>query len=146
MRRCALALALATGLAPLVVGPASACTVDGVPSAFANKTRAVLYKGAPTTATYAYWARFAFPRAYRVGQRIAFNENDALVRPVLKQADLTRSWRWRFNDGGGSAAQIGDRVAHSYRRAGKYKVAVDAYYPTYHGWLQFDSITITIRR
>ncbi len=144
MRRLAVALALVGGLTPLIAGPAAACTVDGVPSAMANNTRAVIYKAAPTTATYAYWARFAFPRAFRAGQRIAFNEDDALVRPVLKQADLHRTWRWRFNDGG--AAQIGDRVAHSYRRAGKYKVAVEAYYPTAGGWLQFDSITITIAR
>ena len=39
----------------------------------------------------------------------------------------------------------GDRVAHTYRRAGTYKLAVDAYYPHYDGWKQFDSITITIR-
>ena len=144
MRRFAFALAFAGGLTPLIAGPANACSIDGVPSAIANNTRAVLFKGAPTTATYGYWARFAFPRAYRVGQRIAFNEDDALVRPVLTQADLKRSWRWRFNDG--SAARVGDRVAHSYRCAGKYKVAVDAYYPHDGGWQQFDSITITIRR
>ncbi len=142
MRQLALsvpAFAVAIGLAS--VGEAAhACTIDGKPSVFANGTRAVIYKGAPTTATYAYWARFAFPRTFRAGQRIAFNEDDALVRPVLQQADMSRTWRWRFNDG--SAAQIGDRVAHSYRRVGKYKVAVEAYYPTAGGWQQFDSVTV----
>ena len=49
-------------------------------SAFANNIRAVLYQHAPTPATYASWARFAFPRAFRVGQHIAFHENDAQVQ------------------------------------------------------------------
>lgn len=136
-------LALAGGLAAILSGAASACTIDGKPSAIANNTRAVIFNGAPTAATYATWARFTFPRPYHARQRIAFREDDGLVRPVLKQADLTRSWRWRFGDG---TSHIGDRVAHAYRRAGKYKVAVDAYYPQYGGWQQFDSITISIRR
>ncbi len=147
MRRFALALAVATGLTPLAVGPAAptparACAIDGVPSAFADGIRAVIFKGAPTTATYSYWAQFAFPGAYRAGRRITFNEDDARVRPLLKLADLGRSWRWRYGDGG---ADTGDRAAHSYQRPGRYRVAVDAYYPSYGGWKQFDSITITVR-
>ncbi len=143
MRRTVMALCLAGSLGFCVTGTAGACTVDGKPSAFANSIRAAIFKGAPTAATYTYWARFAFPRSFRAGRRIAFREDDALVRPVLTQANLRRLWRWRFGDG---AAQIGDRVTHSYRHAGKYKVAVDAYYPGYDGWAQFDSITITIVR
>lgn len=141
MRRSLTACALAGGLAVILAGSVSACTIDGTPSAIANNTRAIIYKKAPTAATYSTWARFAFPRPYRAGQRIAFREDDALVRPVLTQADLRRSWRWRFGDG---ASHTGDRVAHTYRRPGTYKVAVDAYYPHYGGWQQFDSITITI--
>jgi len=146
MRRFALAFALATGLAPLAVGPATsahACAIDGVPSAFANGIRAVIFKGAPTAATYPYWARFAFPSAYRAGRRITFNEDDALVQPLLKLADLAHSWRWRYGDG---AADTGDRVAHNYQRPGRYRVAVDAYFPAYGGWQQFDSITITVQK
>ncbi len=143
MRRSVLTLALVASLTPLIAGPVAACSVDGVPSAFANNTRAVIDKAAPTAATYVYWARFAFPRAYRAGQQIIFHEADALVRPVLTLADLRRSWRWRYGDGTNATC---DRIAHVYRRAGKYKVAVDAYYPHYRGWQQFDSITISVVR
>lgn len=143
MRRAALALCLSAILAGALAESTSACTIDGKPSAFAAGTRAVIARGAPTAATYAYWAIFAFPRAFRQGQRIAFHEDDALVRPLLTQADLARSWRWRFGDG---AWALGDHVTHRYRRTGKYKVAVDAYFPTAKGWYQFDSITITIVR
>ena len=143
MRRLALTLAFGASLTALIAGPVAACSVDGVPSAFANNTRAVIYKVAPTAATYAYWACFAFPHAYRAGQRITFHEADALVRPVLTLADLRRPWRWRYGDG---TSTMGDRVTHVYRRAGTYKVAVDAYYPHYGGWQQFDSITISVVR
>lgn len=122
---------------------AQACTLDGKPSAFANDVRAVIYSKAPTEATYAWWARFAFPRAFHVGQRIAFHEDDAQIRKVLpSMADLSRSWRWDFGD---KAAQVGDRATHSYARAGRYKVAVEAYFHGY-GWQAFDTITITVKR
>jgi len=144
MRRLTLsfpAFALAIGLAS-GVGAAHACTIDGKPSVFANGTRAVIYKAAPTAATYATWAHFTFPRAFRAGQGILLKEDDALMRKVLPQADLRRSWRWRLGDG---TTQTGDTATHSYRRAGKYKVAVDAYFKGY-GWQQFDSVTVTVHR
>ncbi len=144
MRRLALsfpALALAIGFVS-VVGAAHACTIDGKPSVFANGTRAVIYKGVPTAATYATWAHFAFPRAFRAGQRILLKEDDALMRTVLPQADLSRSWRWHLGDG---TVQTGDTAAHAYRRAGKYKATVDAYFKGY-GWQQFDSVTVTVHR
>jgi PKD domain len=142
MRQVLCSLGLAAGLVSIVSMTTSACTIDGKPSAFANNIRAVLYQHAPTPATYAWWARFAFPRAFRVGQHIAFHENDAQVRPLLPLADLKRSWRWEFGD---KTAQVGDRVTHRYQHPGKYRVSVDAYFPKY-GWEAFDSITITIQR
>ena len=142
MRQVFCSFGLAAGLVSIVSMTTSACTIDGKPSAFANNFRAVLYQHAPTPATYASWARFAFPRAFRVGQHIAFHENDAQVRPLLPLADLKRSWRWEFGD---KKAQVGDRVTHRYQHPGTYKVSVDAYFPKY-GWEAFDSITITIRR
>ena len=69
MRRAALALCLSAILAGALAESTSACTIDGKPSAFAAGTRAVIARGAPTAATYAYWAIFAFPRAFRQGQR-----------------------------------------------------------------------------
>ena len=142
MRQVLCALGLAAGLMSVVSRTTSACTIDGKPSAFANDIGAVLYQHPPTPATYAWWARFAFPRAFRVGQHIAFRENDTQVRPLLPLADLTRSWRWEFGD---KTAQVGDRVTHRYQHPGRYKVSVEAYFPTY-GWEAFDSITITIQR
>lgn len=142
MRKVALALALATGLASAVAGTAWACTIDGKPSAFANNTRAVIYKQAPTKATYAWWAHFAFPHTFRVWRPIVFKEDDAQVRKALPLADLRRSWRWNFGD---KTSAIGDRTAHVYHRAGKYRVSVAAYFIGY-GWETFDSITVSIRR
>jgi len=142
MRKVALALALTTGLMSAVVGTAGACTIDGIPSAFANDTRAVVYKQAPTTATYAWWAHFAFPHAFRVGQPVVFKEDDAQVRKLLPLADLRRSWRWGFGD---KTSVVGDQAAHVYRRAGKYRVSVAAYFRGY-GWETFDSITVAVRR
>jgi len=135
------ACALAIGLAS-VIGAAQACTIDGKPSVFANGTRAVIYKAAPTAATYATWAHFAFPRAFRAGQGILLKEDDALMRTVLPQADLTRSWRWHSGDG---TARTGDTMTHTYRRAGTYKATVDAYFKGY-GWQLFDSVTVTVHR
>ena len=134
-------LGLAAGLVSIVSMTTSACTIDDKPSAFANNIRAVLTKQAPTAATYGWWARFAFPRAFRVDQPIAFHENDGQVRPLLPLADLKRSWRWEFGD---KTAQVSDRVTHRYQHPGTYKVSVDAYFPQY-GWEAFDSITITIQ-
>jgi hypothetical protein len=142
MRQVFCSLGLAASLMAIVSMTTSACTIDGKPSAFANDIRAVLYQHPPTPATYAWWARFAFPRAFHVGQHIAFRENDAQVRPLLPLADLTRSWRWEFGD---QTAQVGDRVTHRYQHPGTYRVSVDAYFPK-SGWEAFDSITITIQR
>ncbi len=142
MRRLLLALAISLGLAASLIAIAAACTIDGKPSAFANGVRAVIYTQAPTAATYSWWARFAFPRAVRVGQRVALHEDDAQVRKVLPLADLRKSWRWEFGD---QSSMVGDRVTHVYTRPGKYKIAVEAYFSTY-GWQAFDSVTITVRR
>ena len=134
--------ALALGVLAPMPYPVTACTIDGKPSAFANGVRAVISHEVPTPQTYASWAHFTFPRAYRVGQRIVFREDDGQVRKLLSRADLKRSWRWRLGDG---TARTGDTAAHSYRRAGRYRVSVDAYFPGY-GWQAFDSIAIAIRR
>ena len=75
MRRPLTVLALTAGLVAAFTVPAHACTIDGKPSAIANDTRAVVYMGAPTAATYATWARFAFPHAVRAGQHIGLHPN-----------------------------------------------------------------------
>jgi hypothetical protein len=43
----------------------------------------------------------------------------------------------------GDASLVATRTSTG---AGTYKVAVDAYYPHYGGWQQFDSITISVVR
>lgn len=144
MRRLLYALPLAASL--LMLGSANGCSLDGKPSAFANGVRAVIVKGAPTVKTWSWWAHFAFPVAFRAGRRIVFHEDDAQVRTVIQPVALRRPWRWRFSDG---AAVIGDRATHVYRRPGRYRVYVDAYFPVagpVHGWQPFDTITITVRR
>ena len=147
MRRALYPTAFATALAALapvlaVAPPARACSLDGKPSAYANGVPAVVVHTAPTVATYVWWAHFAFPRAFRAGQHIRLNEDDAAIRKVLPPAAARRHWRWRFGDGN---TVIGDRVAHVYRRPGRYKLSVEAYFPS-SGWQQFDTITVTVRR
>jgi len=102
----------------------------------------VVVRTAPTVATYAWWAHFAGPRAFRPGQHIRLNENDKEIRALLPSSALRRPWRWRFGDGD---SIVGDRVAHIYRRPGRYKLSVEAYFPSY-GWQAFDTITVTVRR
>ena len=134
---CALAIGLVSA-----AETAHACTIDGKPSVFANGIRAVIYKKAPTAATYATWAHFAFPRAFHTGERILLKEDDVLMRTVLPRADLSRSWRWHLGDG---TTRTGDTAAHVYQRAGTYRATVDAYFKGY-GWEQFDSVTVTVHR
>lgn len=123
------------------VSEAAACTVDGKPSAYANGVGAVLVKTAPTAQTYAWWARFAFSTPFHAGKTITFYENDAQVKPILPLADFSRSWRWSFGDG---STAVGDRAAHQYAHAGRYKMQVEAYFSR-QGWLAFDTITVIIR-
>lgn len=145
--RCVLgasALALTLALLGWTPTPVWACAIDGVPTAFANGRVAVIFNGAPTTATYAWWARFVFPQAYSAGQPVAFREDDARIRKVLApfQYDRRRSWQWQFGDGTQVTA---DAARHVYRRAGHYRVTVNAYFRNY-GWKSFDTITIVINR
>lgn len=147
MRRPVVLIVLAAALTPIftVFGTkANACMIDNKPSAYANGTLAATVKTAPTVATYKWWAHFAFPRAFRAGERIHFSENDAQVRKALQgQPDaLRRPWRWVFADG---HSQVADRVTHAYKQPGRYKLSVEAYFPSY-GWQAFDTITVTVRR
>jgi hypothetical protein len=142
MRRMLYPAAFVACLAPIVVSNARACLIDGKPSAFANGVRAVLDKQAPTPATWSWWAHFAFPVAFRVGQLIAFHEDDAQVRKVLEPAALRRPWRWRFGDG---TSVVGNHATYGYRRPGHYRISVDAYFPG-SGWQPFDTISMTVQR
>ena len=145
MRRALYSVVLATAattVGSLVAVPAGACSLDGKPSAYANGVPAVVVHTAPTVATYVWWAHFAFPRSFHAGQHIQLHEDDATIRKLLPPAATRRPWRWRFGDGD---SVIGDRVTHLYHRPGRYKLAVEAYFPTY-GWQQFDTITVTVYR
>ncbi len=141
----------ATALGSLVAAPIQACSLDGKPSAYANGVPAVVVHTVPTVKTYVWWAHFAFPRAFRAGQHIRLNEDDAVIRKLLPVPALQRPWRWRFGDGD---MEIGDRVTHVYRRPGRYKLFVEAYFPCATptsdphtcGWEAFDTITVTARR
>lgn len=144
MRRLPVVFGLVVGASLAAASSAQACMLDNKPSAYANGVRAVITKGAPTAATYAWWAHFAFPHSLRVGQRVVFREDDAQVRKALPSLlrHSPRPWRWRFGDG---QSVVGDHPAHAYRRPGRYKVLVQVYGKGY-GWQTFDSITATVRR
>ncbi len=141
MRRFGLSLVSLLAAFAVLSSGAHACSLDGKPSAYADGVRAVLTRGMPTAATYSWWAHFTFARTLQAGRPIRFREDDAQVRPLLLPEALRHSWRWYFGDGG---ALTSDQATHTYRRPGRYKVQVTAYFPHY-GWQAFDQITLTVR-
>lgn len=146
MSRLTLVCGLVAAATFAMANSAQACALDNKPSAYANGARSVITTGAPTVATFSWWAHFTFPHALRVGQRVVFREDDAQVRKALP-ASLQHSpypWRWRFGDG---HAAIADRPSHVYRQPGHYKVSVDVYGKV-NGkgeWLTFDAITAMVK-
>jgi hypothetical protein len=70
-------------------------------------------------------------------------EDRTPLRAVLPPEALERAWLWRFGDG---THTVGWTVAHRYAHAGRYRIAVAAYYPTWHAYVDFDSVRIVITR
>jgi len=119
-----------------------ACTIDNKPSVSANGRLAVVAP-APTQATWPTWAHFLFPGTYHRSRPVVLAENVASVRRALntlRPVPENRPWRWDFGDG---HTAYGSRVTHSFARAQRYKISVQAYFKGY-GWQAFDTVTINV--
>ena len=52
-----------------------------------------------------------------------------------------RPWTWQFGDG---ATAVGWTVTHAYARPGRWRIAVEAYWPPTKQWIAFDQVTIVV--
>jgi chitodextrinase len=121
-----------------------ACTIDGKPTAYADGSRAVLSHVKLTVATARTWAPFSFHSAYHARTAIRLTEDRAQLRGVLQPDDaMQRAWSWEFGDG---THATGWTVTHRYAHPGAYRITVSAYYPTFHQYISFDKVRITITR
>ncbi len=120
-----------------------ACTLDGQPTAVANGQRAAPSRGAISAATVRTWAPFSFPGSYRVNTGIRLREDQAQLRAVLPPEAWERAWLWQFGDG---THTLGRSVVHRYRRPGRYRITVAAYYPTWRSYVAFDAVRIVLTR
>lgn len=125
-------------LAPVV---ASACTLDGKATAFANGSRAALTRTKLTTAIAPTWAPFSFRGHYRAGAAIRFSEDQKQLSGVLPAAVAHSPWRWDFGD---KTRANGKSVTHRYTHPGTYRVIVSVYYPSWHQYYAFDEIRIAV--
>jgi len=133
------AILLALGNVPL--SPAHGCALDGVPSLRIDRRTVVLNPRPPDARSWRTYAPFVASGPLARGRLLRFDELRQFVS--LPPEAFVHPWRWRFGDG--TAASIGEQVAHRFARAGAYRVAVDAWVPTRHEWLTFDTARIEIR-
>lgn len=140
IRRMALFAAAVAGVAALPL-TALACDIDGKATAFADGHRAV--RTTFTPATIKTWALFSFPGRYRANATIRFSEDQKQLRTVLVPEAMKRPWRWEFGDG---THGDGWTVTHRYKRAGIYRIFVEAYYPSSRQYASFDSLRLVVSR
>jgi hypothetical protein len=131
------------GLCAAPQGVGHACTIDGQPTALADGRRAVFTQDAATAATVRTWAPFSFPDSYHIYAVIRLTEDRAQLRTVLPPEARQRAWLWRFGDG---THMVGWTVAHRYGHPGRYRIIVEAYYPTWHSYVAFDAVRIVLVR
>ena len=141
-RRAATLTATTAGLL-LAAQTATACTIDGKATAFANGARAVKTSTKLTLSTANTYAPFSFPGHYARGAAIRLGEDQAALRKALVPDAMKHAWLWQFGDG---THQSGWRVTHRYTRPGTYRISVEAYWPTLRHYYPFDTIRIVVAR
>jgi|GEM_PF-1065508 len=117
------------------------CALDGVPSLRIDGRTVVLNLRPPDARTWRTYAPFVAAGPMAENRLFHFDEIRRFVS--LPPEAFAHPWRWRFGDG--TPAATGERVAHRFSRAGAYRIAVDAWVPTRHEWLTFDTARIEIR-
>jgi hypothetical protein len=99
--------------------------------------------GAPICGGPIAWSSFMFPYSMPQGDAVRLAEDNRTLAPRLPHAVFAHPWRWEFGDH--TRAGTGTRVWHTYHQAGRYCIAVLAYYPGYDVWLSFDAVAIDVR-
>jgi hypothetical protein len=125
---------------------ADACLYSNVASAYADSVLAYRVSALPGTPSgEKVWAPFAFRQIFRPGLSVRLREDMREVAKSLGPSALRWRVRWSFGDGTRAA---GVNVAHSYRRAGLYKIDVQSYYDGRSrgrlGWYTFDAIDVVV--
>ena len=143
MKRFVLAITVTS--ACLIVGGGAAlvqaCALDNVPSMSMNGKLASHNKKMPHNLRL--YAPFYFKVKPEAMARDRFSENKKEVAKSLTAAAMKRAPQWYFGDG--SKAAYGWSVRHVYKRKGRYKLTVRAYYARDHQWFAFDESDVTIR-
>jgi hypothetical protein len=121
---------------------ALACSIDNIPSLSANGVLARLNTTPPTKANVRWWEPFVLTQPFAGAQLVRFAENVREVRKALPAQAFSHPWKWTFGDG---ASATGFSATHVYRKPGRYRVLVSAYYPDYHAWYGFDGALLTLQ-
>lgn len=143
LRPLAVAFLLSSAVALGAAHGTHACTIDGKATAAADGHRAVRTTLRLTVTTARTWAPFVFRGRYQTAAPIRFTEDRAQLRRVLPSEAIGHGWRWTFGDG---THADGWTVTHRYARPGPFRITVEAYYPSWHRYLAFDTIRIVITR
>jgi len=120
---------------------ASACTLDGKPTAFADGRRAILTTERDTQLNMRTWAPFSFPDLYRARAAVLLSEDRGALGRVLPRQSFAHPWKWTFGD---RTAAFGWTIAHHYARTGTYRITVAAYYPMWQEYIPFDTVRIVV--
>ncbi len=134
-------LAVSSGLVYAGAHAASACTIDGKPSALANGQRAMISHDPITSATLRTWAYFTFAGHYPTGTSIRFTEDRRSLRLALAPDALAHALRWDFGDG---TQADGWTVTHRYSQPGAYRLSIAAYDDGWHQYFPFDRVRIIV--
>lgn len=112
-----------------------------MPSLRIDGRTVVLSPRPPDARTWRTYAPFVAAGPMAKNRLFRFDEIRRFVS--LPPEAFAHPWRWRFGDG--TPASTGEQVAHLFAHIGAYRVAVDAWVPTRHEWLTFDTARIEIR-
>jgi hypothetical protein len=143
MKRALWLLAVLLALPAGAALHALACSLDNIPSLSANGVLAHLNTTPPTKANVHWWEPFVLTQLFTGVRPVRFAENVREVRGTLPAQAFSRAWKWTFGDG---ASATGFSATHVYRKPGRYRVLVSAYYPDYHAWYGFDGVLLTLQR
>jgi hypothetical protein len=125
----------------LAVHIAQACTIDGKPTAFADRHRAMPSATPATVATIRTYVPFYFPGSFHTARLIHFAEARPELTAVLPLSAMRYRLRWNFGDG---TATDGWAVVHRYAHPGVYRVIVAAYYDWLRKYYPFDKVRIDV--
>lgn len=132
-------------LSLVVTTAAQACVLNGIASLAVNGNLAQRNLSLPTTATFAQWATFIFPRVYGAAQSLTFDERTSDLAQSLPATSLKHPFQWVFGDGSQAVSANGQ---HTYATPGLYTLTISAWSPSAgvggQHWFVFDKAQIHI--